>query len=456
MADLINPNYVDQGELRGQDQVNLDDYLAQGDRAKSGRQCGMPFFSGREAEINTFRRMLNAIALGYKADATLAVEGPPGVGKSALLCRFMEELRNLPSIGNPPRRWLPVFMDGGAAMRPEDLMPAVENAIACRLAQELLESTGKDERESLSARLLAFLRPPKPENAIAFAEDVLARGVSGFGFSVGAKDNVPPGTLLKVASLRQRDWSDWQIMLMLDEAQKISGEVAGADAALLSSIHQGTTPLNLSFCAFGLPGTMNALAKGGVSRMSDDRSIALRGLDERSSAQVIERCFARYGVVDAEPWQEAILERSANWPQHLSAYLTKALAVMRVHAGADEDLGAPPEDALAEAIENGDRSRSRYYNLQIQRLIQSGASHMKYAKHIIPVLREADGHLPEDEVNEALTSPPLGLNEGQAQAFLEAARHSGLLAPGDDAALHLDIPTFAGHMLKEEPPALSA
>lgn len=191
-------------------------------------------------------------------------------------------------------------------------------------------------------------------------------------------------------------------------------------------------------------GTLSALAEAGVSRTSEDRSIALRGLDEPSSTLVVERCFARYGIVNAEPWQQAILERSANWPQRLSAYLTKALAVMQAHAGINEELGAPPEDRLAEAIEAGGRSRSRYYDRRIQRLVEGGGNHVRCAKRIIPMLREAGGHLPEDEINEALTSPPLGLNEGQAQAFLEAAKHNGLLAPGDHAALHLAIPSLRG------------
>ena len=35
---------------------------------------------------------------------------------------------------------------------------------------------------------------------------------------------------------------------------------------------------------------------------------------------------------------------------------------MQAHAGIDGELGAPPEDRLADAIEAGDRSRSEYCN----------------------------------------------------------------------------------------------
>lgn len=454
MADLIDPSYVDDGELREQDQVPLDEYLSQSDRATPNEGRGMPFFSGREAEISAFRRMVNGIAHGRKSNATMAVEGPPGAGKSALLCQFVEEMRSLPAIGDPPRLWLPVFINGASALCPADITCAVDEAIARQLARDTLNSS-PDQLKGSAQALLEFLGGDRIDDVKSLAQDVLDRGVSAFGFSIQAKSKTTPSSLGQVANLRNKDWSKWQITLMIDEAQGITMRAPGAHPGTLSDIHQGATPLNLTFCAFGLPGTLSALAKAGVSRMADERSIHLRGLDGLGSTKAIERCFARYGVMHAEPWQEAILERSANWPQHLSSYLTKALAVMQTHAGADENLGPPPEECLLEAIDAGDRSRSSYYRNRIQRLIEDGPSHMKYAKHIIPMLREANGQLPEDRISTVLASPPLSLDQGQSQTFLEAAKHSGLLAPGDRATLHLAIPTFAGYILNEEPPPVS-
>ena len=452
---LIDPNYIDRGELREQDMVSLQEYLAASDRAIPDRRRGMPFFSGREAELGAFRHMVNGIALKRKANATIAIEGPPGAGKSALLCQFMEELRQLPPVGDPPRRWLPVFMDGASAMSPDEIMRTADKAIARQLAKDVLDSPPDQEGAKFSALIEFVGGRGRIESAKSVAKEVLDRGGSAFGIGVGAKNRSPPASLAQLADLRERVWSKWQIMLMVDEAQRITMQPLGSHAGTLSSIHQGATPLNLTFCAFGLPGTFSALAEAGVSRAASDRSIDLRGLDGTSSAKVIKRCFARYGVIDDGSWQEAILERSANWPQHLSAYLTAALSVMREHAGSDEGFGSPPEDSLAQAIEAGDRSRSSYYRRRIQRLIESsGGRHMKYAKHLIPILRGAGGHLPEDEINDALASPPLRLNETHIEAFLEAAKHSGLLAPGDYATLHLAIPTFAGHILGEEPPPL--
>jgi len=63
---LIDENYRDDCKLRGQDIVDAERYLAMRDRAPAtGR--GVPFFSGREAEIRAFRKM--AKKLGKDAGA---------------------------------------------------------------------------------------------------------------------------------------------------------------------------------------------------------------------------------------------------------------------------------------------------------------------------------------------------------------------------------------------------
>ena len=72
-------NYVDDGGLRPQDDVSLERFLAQGDRTSlkgvgrrqgdrtSLKGVGTPFFSGREAEVNTFRGAARALAIGESA-----------------------------------------------------------------------------------------------------------------------------------------------------------------------------------------------------------------------------------------------------------------------------------------------------------------------------------------------------------------------------------------------------
>ena len=126
--------------------------MADRDRAQmTGR--GVPFFSGREAEISAFRKVANALLLGRQGNATIVVEGPPGAGKSALMGQFMEEMRSFPPAGSG-RRWLPVEIDAEVAESPADIADEIDRAIVARLAKGLLAtSEGREASGTLGAAL---------------------------------------------------------------------------------------------------------------------------------------------------------------------------------------------------------------------------------------------------------------------------------------------------------------
>lgn len=94
---------------------------------------------------------------------------------------------------------------------------------------------------------------------------------------------------------------------MIDEAQAVSLDAPNAHPDTLASLHQGITSLHMSFCAFGLPGTIAALAKANVSRYSQRHDIHLRGLDDKAYFRRSERFrwFGRSGWPWVSGW--------ANW-----------------------------------------------------------------------------------------------------------------------------------------------
>ncbi|MCY3795753.1 MAG: hypothetical protein OXG51_15460 [Gammaproteobacteria bacterium] len=446
----LDAEYVDDGALRGQDRVPLEDFLAFRDRAQlTGR--GQPFFSGRESEVNAFREVANALLRGHRGNATLIVEGPPGAGKSALLAQFQEEMRAFPSTAGGSRRWLPVTLDGALAMSPLEIMAAVDEAIARRLAQDLVGRDG-DGAEHSVRQLAALLGRKALDNAQSVAQGILDRGVSAMGLSIGPRGEAPPSTLPQAVRLRGRDWADWQIVLLIDEAQGISCSVPGASPGTLSSIHQGMVSAPLSFCAFGLPGTSSALSDVGISRPSGGRHLPLHGLDGSAARMAVRRCFGQYGVVHGEDWESAILDRSANWPQHLATYLHAALSVLKKGATAREAMGDVRRSPLAEALALGDVGRNHYYERQIRRLNRHNARHARYAKALVPLFRENDGALPLDLAIEGLEGGPLHLSEEAVNRFLTDAAHSGFLAHERDGRLCLPIPSFANHLLGERAP----
>jgi len=445
---ILDTHYVDEGALREQDRVPLEDFLAFGDRAQlTGR--GQPFFSGREREISAFREVANALLLGHRGNATLIIEGPPGAGKSALLAQFQEEMRALPPTGSGARRWLPVALDGALAMSPPEIMAAVDEAIAHRLSQDLIDSRSDDETASSAHRLAALLGRAATGNALSTARGILDRGVSAMGLSIGAQGKSPPETLPQAARLRGRDWADWQVVLLIDEAQGISARAPGAAPGTLSSIHQGLVSAPLSFCAFGLPGTSAALADVGVSRPSGGRCLPLCALDGRAARMAVRRCFEQYGVVHAEQWESAILERSANWPQHIVAYLHGALRVLKRRAASPQAMGDARSSPLAEALALGDDGRNGYYELRIRRLNRDNARHLRYAKALLPLFRAHDGVLPLDLAMGCLEDAPLHLTEEAVDRFLADAAQSGFLEFAPEGMLRVPIPSFASHLLGE-------
>ena len=453
---LIDTTYQDQGNLRGQDSIDAERYLLLKDRAPmTGR--GVPFFSGREVEISTFREMANGLSLGDGANATIVVEGPPGAGKSALMCQFMEEMRSLPPTETGRRRWLPVPLSAESAESPSHIADVIDKAIVTRLAGELLAAEGAarppGEAATLVGRLGEYWGRLDAVGAKAKAREFFDRGGSVLGFSLGASREGPPTTMAEASERRSNAWQPWQIVLMIDEAQGIAPGKPHGGKGTLSALHQGLVKSPVSFCAFGLPGTLLALADVNVSRLVDGRTMRLGGLDAAAARQTVNRCFSAFDVEGGGPWREAILKRAANWPQHLAVYLNAAIS--RIREASPDCMDARRADITA-AMRLGDRSRAKYYRQRVARMRRRHGGFEKLARELVPSLRERGGRLPYSDLFDLVeevgrrTSTLTGANATQ---FIQDAEHSGFLAlNADEASYSMPIPSFAGHLLSEPLP----
>lgn len=453
---IVDPNYTDDGALREQDLVSLDEFLADHDRAQyTGR--GTAFFSGRERELSRFRDMLNGLSLNRQANATIVVEGPPGAGKSALLFQFMEEMRNLPNTERGGRRWLPVLINGARAECPRHIGQAVDEAISRRLAEDYGNVLGPGEKAAAEQALSSFFGPEalkKVSNDFSkLARLVLDRGFSATGIQVGAAR--PDEDIEALTARRAPSWNGWQVILLIDESQKISEQVPGAVPGTLSSIHQGAHCGPLSFCAFGLPGTWDALADVGVSRSSVAYDLPLAGLESQACRLAIRRCFERFDVRDADAWEEVLVARSANWPQHLTAYLNGMLTALKPKAVGENAIGSVREASLRDALALGDQGRKAFCARRLDRLTKQNRLFDKYAVHVVQWLSEADSSLKSFEITERLMSSH-GLSAEEATEFQNAAEYGGLLAVDKESrTCSTAIPSFAGYLLGESPPPVS-
>ena len=451
----VNPSYADDGSLREQDQVPLRNFLAFKDRAQlKGR--GQPFFSGREKEINAFRSVASALSLGIGGNATLVVEGPPGSGKSALLAQFQEEMRGLPPTEVGGRRWLPVLLDGALAMSPREIMASVDEAIAERLARDLLSAQGNERASAISKRLASLIGSDALDNALSVARGILDRGVTAMGFSIGSKGAAPAGSMPQVARHRARDWADWQIVLLIDEAQGISANAPSGELGTLSAIHQGLPSASMSFCAFGLPGTLAALRAVNVSGRSSWQTLRLSCLEDWESEMAVNRCFAQYRVANGDAWKRAILDHSSNWPQHLAAYLNAALTVLKANAPSPETMGDAERSSLAEAVSLGDEERIECYRDRVDSLTERSFRFEEFARVLVPVFRN-DGGKPLKADVTGFLSTSLSLDDGEIHGFLKAAERSGFISSVAEGRRYaMPIPSFAGHLLDKPMSALPA
>lgn len=451
---LVDPNYADDGALREQDRVDLEDFLSDVDRAELGGR-GVPFFSGRETEIMAFRGIVNRLSRGRQSNATIVVEGPPGAGKSALLAQFQEEIHGLSPTESGQREWLPVFLPANFAEAPKEIARAIDRAISLRLADRILRSANQPA-PSLIARFEAAMgQKAGIRNVREAARQLAARGGSAFGMAIGPSPQEPITSLGDAVARRAEHWGEWQIVLLIDEAQQISDKRPGDVSGTLSAIHQGGVSAPISFCAFGLPGTWAALEGVNVSRSLGGADLRLATLDEGAARKAVNRCFEAFAVRNAQAWQQAIVERSANWPQHLATYLVSALSQIRRQYPNGQCLDARSA-SLAAAMAHGDEGRKSYYARRFERLTRGNGHFQAYAETVVSLFRERGDQLSWHEIKSALRESDGSIGNDEVNQFTMMAEHSGLMRRDPaEPTYQMPIPSFAAYLLNEPLPEVT-
>lgn len=490
------PVYVDTGELRPQDEVDERYFVGYRDRAKLIGDRGSPFFSGREHEINVFRRMLEDASGGILADSTFVVEGPPGAGKTALMAQCIGEVAGCPRT-HAGKDWLPVVVHSSVANSAEAVGRAVDRAIASHLSKQtnklrrdallteikklldtvdsgeqpaarrafdLISTSGealsnalsKDDRDAEFDRIEREVRAmvdAASKRARAAIKRILDRSVSLTGISIGPAREISAPSIADVVSDRGGAWHPYQIVLFVDEGQNIPARSLDTigPSSVLSTIHEGKAGASLSLCVFGLPGTWNVLRAVGISRTVAERDITIGALTDTECAIAVHRCFAQFNVRNSQKWAQAIVSRSHRWPQHLAGYLVAAIAEVRKHRDRTDGFDA----ALAEfstVIEDGDLSRIRYYKQRLKALVER--DHVPLVKHLAHHMHEREA-LSSENIKEILLQKAPGMTGIELNEFRLAALHSGFLQYDDaEQCYFLGIPSFAAFLLKEPPEPL--
>jgi len=254
---------------------------------------------------------------------------------------------------------------------------------------------------------------------------------------------------------RAEHWGEWQIVLLIDEAQQISDKRPGDVSGTLSSIHQGGVPAPISFCAFGLPGTWAALEGVNVSRSLGGADLRLSTLNASATRKAVNRCFEAFAVRNAQAWQQAIVERSANWPQHLATYLVCAMSQIRRQSASERCLDARSA-SLAAAMAHGDEGRNRYCARRLERLTRGNGHFQAYAETAVSLFRARGGELSWQEIQSALRQSDGSISNDEVNRFTAMAEHSGLMRRDPSAPTYqMPIPSFAGYLLNEPLPEVA-
>ena len=249
---------------------------------------------------------------------------------------------------------------------------------------------------------------------------------------------------MDVTDQRAGDWNPYQIVLFVDEAQRIPHQ--GGRPSTLARIHQGNISAPLSICVFGLPGTLAALSAVGISRTVAERRIRLGPLAQGDCRKAVTRCFAQFRVTNADEWEKAILARSHNWPQHLAGYLVSALSELARYPTGEGGYAAA-QASLAAAMTAGDHSRMQYYDQRAKSLARLGQ--LELAKALVPELR-ANGGLEKEQINEVLAALDPGITRDEMQGFIQAAIHCGFLEHNvRQGNYSMPILSFGAYLLNE-------
>ncbi len=292
---------------------------------KSTDRGATPYFHGRKPILDSFKNRLRDDKKNNEGTIFL-VQGPPGIGKSALLDECRKKAKN--------KNWEVRKLVVPALWDP-DLMA---------------ECLGLKKKESITEKTVE-------------GGGEISTGVAKFKGAVSGttKKSTPKVT---PRSLIQKIKNP--LLLILDEAQHL-GEDGGppqehihAVKSLLTEIHNGELGKPVILLAGGLGMTHAAFRALGISRMADDCMFDMEPLKREEERAVVQDWLgAGKAKGDTTAWIDAITQETYLWPRHVDSYARNAAQILKANGGR-----MTPE-LLRLVMENGRARRWKYYQARL-------------------------------------------------------------------------------------------
>lgn len=307
-----------------------------------------PFFSGRYQVIEDIELSIEGVMERHRngirmpaADETWLFQGPPGVGKSALLARLDERWSSEASEANPIS--LPIRID--LIYNQAKLVAKIADAIAI---------ANNDADTSDKLRQIISM-----DHSIAtrFGGEFLIKATaqSSDGKSVTTKPREL--TWETLATLFPPEKWKRPVVLMLDEVQSMR-DLEGQSE--VSNLHQGIHGLPIIPIFAGLLDSYDALRKHHISRMSSRRRVTLGALEQSEAESSVKRMLDAFRVDGSNrcDWARRIAGECSGWPQHLH---TNLQALAKVLAANNGMLGPTDGDFARSVSEISATYRNEYY-----------------------------------------------------------------------------------------------